>query len=737
MKKIILRIDGMSCSACSNSIEKYLKKQKGVISASVNLIMGTVLVEIDDTLTIADIERFIKESGYKSLGIYNEISEDKTNKKDFNKIIVFGLLSFIIMYVSMAHMFKLPEISFLEPGKYPKNYATFLLLLSIPFLIYGRDILKSGYKNLIYKTPNMDVLVSIGVLSSFIYSLYGTIKVVLGDLVRLNNLYFESAVIIIFFIKLGRFIDKNSKNKTKEAIQKLVQITPQKAIIKKDGVEIEVTIDEVKKNDILVAKPGDKIAVDGTIILGNTHLDESFITGESVPAKKGIGSQVIAGSINYSGYIEYKAEKIGKYSTISEIVRLVVEATNTKAPIALFADKISGYFVPIIMIISIITFIISLLVGISFSESINSFVSILVVSCPCALGLATPLAVVISEGICASNGILVKSSEILENAHKVDTVVFDKTGTLTIGNLSISKIYNFTDLSDAKLIGLTASIESKVTHPIAEAIVKYAREENIKLDEVADLENLSGYGVKGKVNNEIIYIGNRSLMEKYNIKNDHINKEAELASLGSSIVYIANENEVCGLIGVKDILRTNVKNIIQKLDAQNIETIMLTGDNDKTASLVAKTIGIKKVIANVLPKEKADVIQKLKNNNKVVMMVGDGINDAPSLALADIGVSVSGGTDIANDSADIILMNDNLNKILNVIHISKLTIKNIKQNLFWAFFYNVAMIPIAIGFLKPFGIALNPMIAGLAMTISSLTVVFNALRLRNLKLEIE
>lgn len=724
----------MSCSACSNGLEKYLKNQKGITNASVNLVMGTALVEYNEQLKIEDIEKYIQEAGYESLGIYNEISSEDIDKRDKTKIIIFAILALLIMYVSMGHMLKLPEIPFLKIHQYPQNYALFLLLLTIPFLIYAKDILKSGYKNLIYKNPNMDTLVSIGVLSSFMYSLYGTIQVVLGNFNFVNNLYFESTSIIIFFIKLGRYIDKNSKNKTKEAIKQLVQITPPMAIIKKDGKELEITIDEINRGDILIAKPGDKIAVDGTIISGTTHLDESFITGESKPVKKGEGSKVIAGSINYSGYIEYEAEKIGKDSTISEIVKLVVEATNTKAPIALFADKVSGYFVPIIIVVALLTFISYLLLGLPFDESINAFISVLVVSCPCALGLATPLAIVISEGICANHGILVKSSEVLENVHKVDTVVFDKTGTLTMGNLSISKVYNFSNISNEELISIAASVESKVTHPIAEAIVRYAKDQKINIQKVTEFENISGYGVKGKVKNQTICLGNRAFMEQQKIVNNFIDKEEELTVLGNSIVYVAQDYQIIGLIGVKDVLRDNVENVIKELNSRKIETIMLTGDNEKTANLVAKNIAIHKVIANVLPKEKANVIKSLKSKKKTVMMVGDGINDAPSLAIADIGVSISGASDIANDSADIILMNDNLSKILKVIDISRLTIRNIKQNLFWAFFYNILMIPIAIGFLKPIGISLNPMIAGIAMTISSLTVVFNALRLKRMKL---
>ncbi len=737
MNKIILKIEGMSCSACSNSLEKYLKKQKGIVKVNVNLIMATALIEYDDSLTINNIESFVKKAGYISLGEYNPIDNVKTSKRETVKIIFYGIISFFVMYISMIAMIKKPLFLIMDPKISPRSYAVLLLILSLPVLFYGLDILKNGFKSLLNKNPNMDTLVSIGVVSSFLYSIFGTIKIFMGDVSYAHNLYFESAIMILFFIKLGRFIDKNSKNKTKEAIEKLVQITPQMAIIKKGNKTKKVTIDEVKQGDILVAKPGDKIAVDGEVVFGMSHLDETFITGESIPVKKEKGSKVIAGSINYSGYIEYKAEKIGKESTISEIVRLVIEAANTKPPIALFVDKISSYFVPIVMAISLITFAIYLLLGYHFSVALNVFVSILVISCPCALGLATPLAIVIAEGLCANNGILIKSSEVLENAHKVNTIVFDKTGTLTKGNLTISEIYNFSNISDNKLISIVASVERHSTHPIALAIVKYAKEKNIKLKNVTNFINLPGYGLKGKINNETIYIGNRALLKKYEILNKYSDIEYKLTSAGNSIVYVVKDKEVLGIIGVKDVLRENVKGIIVDLKSLNIKTIMLTGDNEKTANLVANEIGIEKVFANVLPKEKSNVIIKLKNKNQVVMMIGDGINDAPALTIANIGVSVSSGTDIANDSADIILLNDDLSKIISVLEISRNTIKNIKQNLFWAFIYNVAMIPIAIGFLRPIGIVLNPLLAGLAMTISSLSVVFNALRLKKMKYKIK
>lgn len=731
MNKVILKIGGMSCSACSSGLEKYLNKQEGVYNASVNLVLAQALIEYEDSLTVDDLERFIKEAGYESLGIYDGKVEEK--KKGNISLIIYGILTLFVLYISMSHMVGLPTIPYLDMMHYPEWYALCLFLFTCIFLYYGRDILKSGIQNLMHKTPNMDTLVMVGVLSSFLYSVWNMIFILLGNTMYVENLYFESCVVIIFFIKLGRYVDHKSKEKTKEAIQELVQITPTKALLKTKDGECEVTIDEVKKGDILIAKPGMKIAVDGVIVKGETHLDEAFITGESIPSKKGIGEFVVAGSVSQDGYIEYQAEKIGKDSTISEIVRLVVEATNTKAPIARLADQVSGYFVPGIMVIAFLTFIGYLLFGLAWKEAMVAFVTVLVVACPCALGLATPLAIVVSEGLCAKNGILVKTSETLENAHKVDTIVFDKTGTLTYGNLKISKIYHYRKETDENLIQAVASLESNSTHPIANAFRGYAEEYQIALSDVSHFEDLAGIGLKGTIHQKDIYIGNDKLFKLLKMKNENTKDAEALMEDGNSIIYVIEEKQVVGLIGVKDIVRENAKKTITDLKKLNKKIVMLTGDNEKTASIIASSIGIDHVIANVLPQEKAKVIKEYIQGGNSVMMVGDGINDAPSLATASIGVSIGSGTDIAANSADVILMQDNLEKIPALISISKKTIRNIKQNLFWAFFYNICMIPIAIGLLRPLGISMNPMIAGLAMTLSSLTVVMNALRLKKWK----
>ena len=731
MKKVLLKIDGMTCSACSTGLEKYLNKQDGIKQATVNLIMNNANIEYDDRkLNLEQVEKFVEKAGFLILGIDNFEKEEKKKTNEKYKLLVTTVISILVLYISMSHMVGLPVIPFLNMMIYPVNYAISLFILTTIVLILGKDILRNGYKNLIHKTPNMDTLVMIGVLASYIYSIYGTIQILKGHAMHVEELYYESSAVVIFFIEIGRYIENKNKDKTKEALQQLMTITPNNAVILKDGKEIVVTLDEIQKGDIVICKPGEKIAVDGEVVEGTTHINESFITGESVPVKREKGSKVIAGSINYEGTIKYKAEKIGKESTVSEIVRLVTQATSTKAPIAKIADTISGYFVPVVLIIAFLAFGIWMLISKNFATAINIFVSILVVACPCSLGLATPLAIVIASGNASKKGILVKTSETLENAHKVRTICFDKTGTLTKGELSIYKLYNYSNIDEKEILKIVASIENKSEHPIARAIVKKAQDEKIKLKEIKEFKAIPGFGVEAIIESgEKYLIGNKKLMLENNIKIENEKDEQELVSDGNSILFVSSNNKIVALIGLKDILKENVKEVIKKLKQRKINLVMLTGDNEKTAEIIAKEIGIEKVISNVTPKEKAEQIKKLKEDG-IVMMCGDGINDSVSLVTADIGVSVSSGTDIAMDSSQVVLMSDNLEKIDDLIDISKKTIRNIKQNLFWAFFYNICMIPIACGVLITFGISMNPMIAAFAMTVSSLTVVLNALRLR-------
>ena len=731
MKKIILKIEGMTCSACSSSLEKYLLKQEGIDDALVNLVMSSASITYEDNITIDDLNRFVSEAGFKSLGLYNE-NEDKDNNKT-KYFVVNGILALLVLYISMSHMIHLPVIPFLHMINYPVNYSVCLFIFSLYFIYFGKDIIISGIKNIKYKSPNMDTLVTLGVVSSFIFSTFNMIMILKGNNEYVENLYFESVCIILYLIKFGRYIDGISKEKTKDTIKGLVTITPNKAILFINNKEKKVSIDEVKKGDILIVKPGNRFAVDGVIVKGSTHVDESFISGESIPIKKSINNKVVAGSINLDGEVLYKAENIGRDSTISEIVRLVVEATNTKAPIARIADKVSGIFVPVVIFIALLTLIIHLILGASFNESIVYFVTVLVCACPCALGLATPLAIVVSEGLCAKNGILVKKSEILENVNKIDVIVFDKTGTLTYGNLRISKIINKSNYSDNDLIEIVSSLENKTAHPIASSFKEYSKTNNLKSLDVDDFKNIAGIGLSGTINDKSYLVGNNKLFDKYKINNNMLREEKKLSLDGNSIVYVIEDKKVIGLIGVKDIIRDNAKDVINKLKSIDKRIIMLTGDNEITADIIAKSIGIKEVIANVSPKDKSNKIKELKNKGFKVMMVGDGINDAPSLSLADIGVSLNSAIDIAVDSADVILMRNDLNSIYNLFDIGKRTLGNIKENLFWAFFYNACMIPISCGLFKFINITMNPMIAGLAMTLSSFTVIINALRLKRWK----
>ena len=730
MKKIVLSIEGMSCSACSIGLEKYLKKQKGIIDASVNLVMAEALITYEDNLTEEDLAEMIKKAGFKSLGNRDLLSKkEETSGK--GKLIFFTILTILVLYISMSHMVFLPQIPYLNMMKYSKNYSIILFLLSIPFLIYGIDILKSGVKNLFHQTPNMDTLVTIGVSASFLYSIYNTVTIFLGKNMNVENLYYESVCTVIYFIKLGRYIDQKSKKKTKSAIEDLVQITPTKAYRKEKDEIKEITIDEVKVGDILVCQSGMKASVDGIITEGEAYFDESFLTGESKPIKKKKGDSIMAGSLNIDGEISYQAKKIGKDSTISEMVHLVIEATNSKAPIALVADKVSSIFVPIVILIAIITFILYLGLEQNLAVALIHFVTVLVVACPCALGLATPLAIVISEGLCAKQGILVKSSEVLENVSKVQSVVFDKTGTLTYGKLKIDKFYNESTYSDQDFLEIISALEKSSSHPISSAFQQYHSKKYL----VKDYQNITGIGFSAKINKNEYAIGNRKILQKYNLKNYLNRKEEELAKElakeGNSIIYIIENNKIIGLIGVKDILRESSKEVISLLKQMNKKVIMLTGDNQLTANVIASSLDVDEVVANVMPKEKENYIKNLKKAGKV-MMIGDGINDAPSLVSADIGVSISSATDIASSAANVILMNDNLLNIINLFIISKKTISNIKQNLFWAFLYNICMIPLAIGI---FPIKMNPMIGSFAMTLSSLSVVLNALRLKRITLK--
>lgn len=719
MKKIILRIDGMTCSACSSGLEKYLAKQKGIISVNVNLILSLATIEYEN-LNQKDIEKLIARAGFKSTGELKRIEDRENNKEEKIQIILFGILALFLMVISMVPMLlkQLPLIN----EQNPILLSSIQLIISIIFLWYGRDILKNGFINLFHKIPNMDTLVTFSTLCSFFYSLYNYINLLKGNIHAFHNLYFESVCMVIYFIKLGKWIEKGRISSSQKAIQKLVQITPQTARIKNGKMETIVSLDEVKKGNIIVSKPGEKIAVDGIVKKGKTYVDESFITGESNPVLKEKDSKVIAGSLNYDGYIEYSAEKIGKESTISEIVTIIMEATNQKQKMQKLADKISSIFVPCILILAALTFLIQIIMDYSLHTALIHMVTILIVACPCALGLAVPLVVVVSNGLCAERGIFIKNSEVLEQGKSIKTIVFDKTGTLTHGKLKVFKTYNYSSYQEEELLNIVANLESHSSHPIHTAF---------KISKPLEVENFkirNGIGIEGTIHHKKYQLGNQHLLNHQdNIYESHQN---HLTKNGCSIIYVLEEDQIIALIGVRDILRENIETTIQKLNDNNLEVIMLTGDNQKTAKIIAEEIGIKKVLAEVLPVNKKEQIELLQKENKNVMMVGDGINDAPALTSATIGVSINSSTDIAQDAADVILMNHDFQNLLALIEISKNAYQVMKQNIFWAFLYNIIMIPIAMGLGESIGLTLSPMLGSIAMTLSSLSVVLNALRLR-------
>lgn len=715
MKKVILKIEGMTCTSCSNSLEKHLKKQKGIILANVNLVLEEAYIEYEDYLEIEDLNNYVKSSGFKSLGI----SKNTKEKSGLIPLIVFSVLSVILLTFSVLFM------TIFKKMDYPNVFVITSFTLILPFLVYGLDIFKSGIKGFIHLSPNMHSLVTIGVFTSFIYSFIEMILIFNGYTSYVKTIYFESCAIVIYFIKLGRFIDHKGKVRTKKAITGLMEITPAKAILLKDNIETEIDIDDVKKDDLLVLKPGMKASSDGIVVSGTAHFDEAFLTGEAISKKKLAGSNVIAGSINLDGYIVYKALKTGRDSTISEIVNLVKEASNSKAKISKLADKISSIFVPLIILIAILSFTIFYLVTKNFNTAIVKFTTVLVIACPCALGLATPLALVVSHGLCANNGILVKNSSILEDVNNIDTIVFDKTGTLTKGTFSISKFYNYSSYTDEELLNIVSNIEYSSTHPI-----KNAFKVNNKLD-VLDFKVIDGIGISAIVNNNTYYLANKKVLKTLKIDNQYNKEYNELKEAGSTAILIIENSSIIGLIGLSDIIKDDSIDVINKLGDK--ELIMLTGDNSNSAKLIAEKLGINNVISDVYPKDKQNVIKDLMTDKKV-MMIGDGINDAPSLVSANIGVSINKECNIASDAADVIIINNDLESVYNLFIISKKAFRIIKENLFWAFFYNLLMIPIALGALEFAGIYMNPMWASLAMMISSITVILNSLRIRRIKL---
>ncbi|MBC5624273.1 heavy metal translocating P-type ATPase [Clostridium sp. NSJ-49] len=732
------KVEGMTCSACSNRVERVTKKMDGVIDSVVNLTTEKLTITVDeDLVTYGDIKRTVEKAGYKLIR-EEEIKDDKKKKTDKEKLFIRFIASTVftlpLLIITMGHMVGMPLPHIIDPMMNPMNFALVQLVLTVPVMIIGYRFYYVGTKNLIKLSPNMDSLITVGTIAAFVYSLFGTYKIYNGDSSYAMHLYYEAAVTILTLITLGKYLEAVSKGKTSEAIKKLMGLVPKTATIIRDDKELVIPIDEVIVGDTVLVKPGEKLPVDGEVIEGSTAVDESMLTGESIPVEKTIGSKVVGASINKTGFIKYKATKVGKDTALAQIIKLVEDAQGSKAPIAKMADVISSYFVPIVIGLAIFAAIGWLIAGETPVFALTIFISVLVIACPCALGLATPTAIMVGTGKGAENGVLIKGGEALEITHKVDTIVFDKTGTITEGKPKVTDIIT-TNYSKDELLVIAASAEKGSEHPLGEAIVREAEEKNLEFKGIENFSAIPGHGIKVDIEGKTILLGNLKLMNENSIEVGTLGTESDkLAQEGKTPMYIAIDNKLEGIVAVADTVKSSSKEAIENLHNMGIKVAMITGDNKKTADAIAKQVGIDIVLSEVLPEDKANEVKKLQGENRKVAMVGDGINDAPALAQADIGIAIGTGTDVAIESADIVLMKGDLRDVSTAIKLSKATIRNIKQNLFWAFGYNVLGIPVAMGVLHIFGgPLLNPMIAAAAMSLSSVSVLTNALRLKRFK----
>ena len=744
-----LDISGMTCQSCVNRIEKKIGKLEGIDNISVNLTTNIAEVKYNkEKIKLSEIKSKISDLGYGAETHKEEIktNDDKNLKIEKKELINLKIaigFAIPILYISMGHMLKFPLPEFLHPSMHPITFSFTQFLLSVPTVFVGRGFFIRGMKALKSFSPNMDSLIAIGTGAALIYSIFGTYFILQGDNSYVMHLYYESADVIISLVMLGKFLEGRSKRKTSEAIKKLGNLRAKKANLIRNNEIIEVDIDEISVSDLILVKPGEIIPSDGVITNGSSLVDESMLTGESIPVEKTVNSKVIGGSINKNGSFTFKTEAIGKDTTLSKIIKLVEEAQGSKAPIAKLADKISAYFVPTVIGIATISSLLWYFAGINNLIELNNtpsifalsiFIAVLVIACPCSLGLATPTAIMVGTGKGASEGILIKGGEPLETAYKVDTVVFDKTGTITEGKPKVTDIFNF-GIDEDTLLSLVASSESHSEHPLGDAIVNFAKEKNINLLSPSYFKSYTGMGIETIINEYSLFIGNEKFFIEKNIKNIPYDIINTLSTQGKTPLLVSINNNFSGIIAVADIIKTDSKEAIARLQSMGINVLMLTGDNKKTASAIGHEAGIDEIISEVLPHEKSNIIKSLQAKGKIVAMVGDGINDAPSLACANIGIAIGNGTDIAIESADIVLMRNSILDVPKAINLSRKTIANIKQNLFWAFAYNVIGIPVAAGILYLFGgPLLNPMIAGAAMAMSSVSVVTNALRLKNIKI---
>ncbi len=735
------KIQGMTCASCAKAVEKASGKLDGVTKANVNFATEKLNISYDPSkVKVSDIKNSIDKAGYKAIDDEVTVDADRERKEKerktlWNKFLISAIFTIPLFYISMGHMLMLPLPKILHPDMYPLVFAIVQLVLVIPSMIAGYKFYTVGFTALVRRSPNMDSLIAIGTSAAFVYGVYAIYEIAIGNFQYANNLYFEAAGVIITLIMLGKYLETVTKGKTSDAIKKLMGLAPKTAIVIKGGKEVEISIDEVEVGDIILVKPGEKMPVDGIVIEGTTAVDESMLTGESIPVEKNAGDNIIGASINKNGSIKYEATKVGKDTALSQIIKLVEDAQGSKAPIAKMADIIAGYFVPVVILLALVSALSWYFFGgesVVFAMTI--FISVLVIACPCALGLATPTAIMVGTGKGAEHGVLIKSGVALETTHKVQTIVFDKTGTITEGKPKVTDIVT-KGISENELLQLAASAEKGSEHPLGEAIVKGAQEKGLSFKNLDSFRAIPGHGIEVTIDNNNILAGNRKLMVERDISLENLEDTSDrLAGEGKTPMYIAIDNKIAGIIAVADTVKDSSKKAIDRLHRMGLEVAMITGDNRRTADAIAKQVGIDRVLAEVLPQDKANEVKKLQAEGKKVAMVGDGINDAPALAQADIGIAIGSGTDVAMESADIVLMRSDLMDVPTAIQLSKSTIRNIKQNLFWAFGYNTLGIPVAMGLLHLFGgPLLNPMIGAAAMSLSSVSVLLNALRLKRFK----
>ena len=747
-KQIQLPIGGMSCAVCAKRVGKAISELEGVANVNVNFAAEKAFVTYNpQKVRPSAMKEAVLKAGYQPLenkGAGAEDEDRKRREKEINtmkkKFIAAAIFAFPLLYIAMVPMIKfvsLPGAKMLDGlmMNYPLFYALLEFFLTVPVICVGYRFYTVGFKSLFQKSPNMDSLIAVGTTAAVAFSLYNTFQIAKGNFQAVHSLYFESAGVIITLILLGKMLEAVSKGKTGEAIKKLMGLAPKTAFVIQNGAETEIPVEEVEIGDIIIVKPGSKIPVDGVVIEGHTAIDESMLTGESMPVDKKAGDKVYAASLNTTGTVKFRAEKVGSDTALAQIIKLVEQAQGSKAPIAKLADIVAGYFVPAVIAIAIASGIAWFIGTGDFKFALTIFISVLVIACPCALGLATPTAIMVGTGKGAENGILIKSGEALETAHKINAIILDKTGTITEGKPSVTDLICASNFTQEKLLQLVASAEKNSEHPLGQAIVRGAQEKSLALLEAENFNSITGQGIEAQIAGLSVFVGNRKMMEEKNISVKELEKDADkLAEEGKTPVFVATDGQPAGIVAVADVVKKSSRAAIESLHKMGIEVAMITGDNKKTAEAIARQVGIDRVLAEVLPQDKAFEVKKLQQEGRKVAMVGDGINDAPALAQSDIGIAIGSGTDVAMESADIVLMHSDLTDVPTAILLSKKTIRNIKQNLFWAFGYNTIGIPVAAGILYLFGgPLLNPMLAAAAMSLSSVSVLTNALRLKRFK----